>query len=293
MATLDDKLLGEKLHYYCSSSEDEGGEADSGDEGDEEGDDGAPAGPSEAADAVPQGPPGPWTGTATNTGPKGVIKDWQRFKQMEAEKRAADSLEQLKLTQKLAMTCRTNQEDEKEREKERKLEEELGMLEDDEVLREFIQRRMQEMTSASQQRPQFGNLIPLETGDQFIRAVDEEMPDVCVIVHLYDDRTVSCRTMNQCLGQLSKQHPTYKFCKLRATTAGVSQRFKESGVPALLVYKAGAVIGNFVRLKDELGEDFCVGDLENFLIEHGLLEDRSCAPACVIRGQEGADEDSD
>ena len=23
MATLDDKLLGEKLHYYCSSSEDE------------------------------------------------------------------------------------------------------------------------------------------------------------------------------------------------------------------------------------------------------------------------------
>ena len=31
MATLDDKLLGEKLHYYCSSSEDEG-EEDSGDE---------------------------------------------------------------------------------------------------------------------------------------------------------------------------------------------------------------------------------------------------------------------
>lgn len=24
MTTLDDRLLGEKLHYYCSSSEDEG-----------------------------------------------------------------------------------------------------------------------------------------------------------------------------------------------------------------------------------------------------------------------------
>ena len=37
MATLDDKLLGEKLHYYCSSSEDEGdsdNEGDSDDEGD-------------------------------------------------------------------------------------------------------------------------------------------------------------------------------------------------------------------------------------------------------------------
>lgn len=26
MATLDDKLMGEKLHYYCSSSEDESNE---------------------------------------------------------------------------------------------------------------------------------------------------------------------------------------------------------------------------------------------------------------------------
>lgn len=29
MSTLDDKLLGEKLHYYCSSSEDEGDDEDS------------------------------------------------------------------------------------------------------------------------------------------------------------------------------------------------------------------------------------------------------------------------
>ena len=41
----------------------------------------------------------------------------------------------------------------------------------------------------------------------------------------------------------------------------------ESGVPALIVYKGGAVIGNFVRLEDELGDDFCPSDLENFLIE--------------------------
>ncbi len=35
MATLDDKLLGEKLHYYCSSSEDEGEDDD--DDGDKVG----------------------------------------------------------------------------------------------------------------------------------------------------------------------------------------------------------------------------------------------------------------
>jgi len=35
MATLDDKLMGEKLHYYCSSSEDEGHEDSDADDGNE------------------------------------------------------------------------------------------------------------------------------------------------------------------------------------------------------------------------------------------------------------------
>ena len=35
MATLDDKLMGEKLQYYCSSSEDEGHEDSDADDGNE------------------------------------------------------------------------------------------------------------------------------------------------------------------------------------------------------------------------------------------------------------------
>lgn len=77
MATLDDKLLGEKLHYYCSSSEDEGEDSEeSGVVG------GAGGGSSSAVAASTE-----WDGSSANTGPKGVIKDWQRFKQLETEKR--------------------------------------------------------------------------------------------------------------------------------------------------------------------------------------------------------------
>jgi hypothetical protein len=36
MTTLDDRLLGEKLQNYCSSSEDEGGDSDDDDNGKEE-----------------------------------------------------------------------------------------------------------------------------------------------------------------------------------------------------------------------------------------------------------------
>ena len=81
MATLDDKLLGEKLHYYCSSSEDEGG---SDDEGDRKGQKGGAGGSSQGV-AMSQGQA--WDGSSANTGPKGVLKDWQRYKQLETEMR--------------------------------------------------------------------------------------------------------------------------------------------------------------------------------------------------------------
>lgn len=38
-------------------------------------------------------------------------------------------------------------------------------------------------------------------------------------------------------------------------------------MPALLVYRGGNLLGNFVRLTDEFGEDFFAADVENFLVE--------------------------
>lgn len=64
MSTLEDKIMGEKLQYYCSSSEDE--KEESGDEG-------------EGASAATATAPVPditqdmthWQGSSANTGPKG------------------------------------------------------------------------------------------------------------------------------------------------------------------------------------------------------------------------------
>ena len=41
-----------------------------------------------------------------NTGPKGVVADWRRYKQLETEKRAENERERLALAKKLALTCR-------------------------------------------------------------------------------------------------------------------------------------------------------------------------------------------
>lgn len=57
MATLEDKILGEKLHNYCSSSEDSDDEK----------------GPSDSSKPPPE-TPSKWEGSSTNTGPKGTIQ---------------------------------------------------------------------------------------------------------------------------------------------------------------------------------------------------------------------------
>ena len=42
---------------------------------------------------------------------------------------------------------------------------------------------------------------------------------------------------------------------------------RKMGCPALLIYKNAELIGNFVRMGDEFGDEFCASDVENFLLE--------------------------
>ncbi|CAG0879375.1 unnamed protein product [Cyprideis torosa] len=53
------------------------------------------------------------------------------------------------------------------------------------------------------------------------------------------------------------------------------------GVPALLIYKGGQLLGNFIRLRDEFGEDFFATDVETFLVSHGFLNDEKLVPPSV------------
>jgi len=286
MATLEDKILGNKLHNYCSSSSE--GE-DSGDENSGE-DSGAAALPEQGRSPIVSSScePSKWDGVSTNTGPKGVLKDWQRFKQLETEKRKEQEAERLALMKKLSLTCRSTVDDERE---EKGLDEEFGELLSDEFLEQFRKQRMHEMLSKSSLLPKFGVLHDLLNGEEFLAAVDDENKHVTVIVHIYEDKVPGCKTMNSCLAELCQEYVQVKFCKLLSTAAGMSNHFKSDGVPALLVYKGGQVVGNFVRVTDELGDEFYVGDVENFLIEHGMIVDRSCVPNIVPGPKSNDDSD--
>jgi len=275
MSTLEDRILGEKSQYYCSSSEDEGG-SDS-----EEGKGSTARGTM----GINRGPDIPetrtWEGSSTNTGPKGVIKDWQRFKQLEIEKREAQEAERLELINKLSLTCQSTLDEEKEKAEEKQLDEEIEGLLKDEFLKEYMHNRMKEMMAKIEELPRFGGVVSLSTGDAFLDAIDKEKKDVTVMIVLYEEKATGCESLVGCLSTLAQDHPHVKFCKIRASTAGLSVHFKISGVPALLVYKGGCLVGNFVRMTDEFGEDFYAGDVESFLIEHGMLPDKTLVPQII------------
>lgn len=278
MATLEDKILGEKLHNYCSSSEGSDGENS---------DTESEAQKNEAPQAeLPE--PNKWEGTSTNTGPKGVIKDWQRFKQLETEKRAGNEKERIALMKKLSMTVQSALDE--EREKAAAEDPDLAELLDDDFLLEYQRKRMEEMLSKTEHDKQFGQLFYLTNGQEYLDAIDKENKAVKVIIHIYEPTVEACRCMNAALTSLSQLYGKVKFCAIVGSRAGMSRDFKVKGVPALLVYKAGQIVGNFVRLTDDLGQDFDAEDVQNYLVEHGMLEDKSCKPLII---KSGVDEDSD
>jgi len=266
MATLDDKLLGEKLHYYCSSSEDEG----------------------EDKDCIEKSPVPPTSadgGPATNTGPKGVIKDWQRYKQLEREERSEQDAEKLALAKRLALTCRTDKEDQEAKQREENLDDEFEALLDDDLLQTFIKKRMQEMVenqSASSSKI-FGNILELATGEDFLTAVDKEDKAVSVIIYIHENDVAGCNTSYQCMKLLAQEYRQVKFCRIRASSVPLSKKFKDGGVPAIQGWRGGELLASLVRITDHLGEDFLMSDLESYLIESGLLVDKTLVPT-VIRG---------
>lgn len=145
MATLEDKILGEKLHNYCSSSE----ESDNENSDSEEKNNANPA-----SEAIQPTEINKWEGTSTNTGPKGVIKDWQNYKKLESEKRREDELQKIELMKKLTLTVQSALDEERER---AALEDpDMAELLNDEFLVTYQKQRMQEMLAQTNHKVIFG-----------------------------------------------------------------------------------------------------------------------------------------
>ncbi|XP_067106334.1 phosducin-like protein [Osmerus mordax] len=302
MTTLDDKILGEKLQYYCSSSEDE-----DSDKEDEEGQAKTIRNPDVLEPEIEY----TTDGSAINTGPKGVINDWRKYKQLEVEQRQEQKMEMERLIKKLSMTCRSDLDLEKDKEKQKDLQDkihskmtmqEYNMLQegedDEDFLKQYRLQRIEEMRRQLYRGKRFEQVYELRSGEEFLEALDNEDKSTLVMIHIYEAEVPGCDSMAGSLLCLAQEYPLVKFCSVRGSAIGTSALFRGSALPALLVYKGGDLIGNFVRVTDHLGEDFFAVDVEALLLEYGLLPDKQLLIPKTIRNgaitqHTQSDEDSD
>ncbi|XP_036185645.1 phosducin-like protein isoform X2 [Myotis myotis] len=230
------------------------------------------------------------------TRPKGVINDWRRFKQLETEQREEQCREVEKLIKKLSMTCRSHLDEEKEQQKQKDLQEKIsgkitlkemammtGDQDDEEFLQQYRQQRMEEMRRRLHKGPQFRQVFEIPSGERFVDMIDQERKSTLIIVHIYEDGIPGTDAMHGCMVCLASEYPAVKFCRVKSSVIGASRRFTRNALPALLIYKGGDLVGNFVRVTDQLGEDFFAVDLEAFLQECGLLPAKEVVVRTSVR----------
>lgn len=145
---------------------------------------------------------------------------------------------------------------------------------DEEFLEQYRQQRMAEMWLALAGGRRFAQVVDINSGEEFLRAVDEEGRSTLVIIHIYEPEVLACQSMDGCLLCLAQQYPLVKFCRVLGSDIGTSAQFRASALPALLMYRGGELVGNLVRVSDQLGNDFYATDVEAMLQEYGLLPDK-------------------
>ncbi|KAG8436523.1 hypothetical protein GDO86_007578 [Hymenochirus boettgeri] len=215
-------------------------------------------------------------GCATNTGPKGVINDWRKFK-LESEDLEGIPPNKKEILRQMSSPFSKEEKDTKEKFSRKMSMQEYELIndkEDENCLQKYRKQCMQDMHQRLSFGPKYGYLLELKSGDEFLEAIEKERKSTTVIVHIYADGIKGCEALNNGLTCLALEYPTVKFCKIKSADTGAGERFSSDVLPTLLVYKAGELISNFISVTENLNEDFFAVDIESYLNEYGLLPER-------------------
>ncbi|KAM3865911.1 phosducin-like [Diretmus argenteus] len=219
------------------------------------------------------------------TGPKGVINDWRKFKLDTADQSVPESKKELLRQMSIP------REDDKERLTRMMSIQEYEMIQEDQnehCLKRYRKQCMQDMHERLSFGPTFDMVHELESGEAFLEVIEKEHRLTLVVVHVYENGVKGCEELNSCLDCLAAEYDSVKFCRINAAATGAAERFASDVLPALLVYKAGELLGNFLSVTQHLSDDFFATDVEAFLNEYGLLPEKDFT-ACGDEDEDGGE----
>uniref|UniRef100_A0A914IC10 Phosducin thioredoxin-like domain-containing protein n=1 Tax=Globodera rostochiensis TaxID=31243 RepID=A0A914IC10_GLORO len=207
---------------------------------DEEGDGGSAApcssamdGGQNAAGAVSDGTP--------RTGPKGVLADYERFQREKSARAMVDEAKFLEAANRFSLTQKPT--------------DAAGDGEPEDELEHIRNRRVARLKNMAR-----GRILEVPSRLEFLSLIEN---DAChgalLFFHIYSD---GCEQSEQLERRVVGVGGTF------GVTAGDRQVLTPS--QALQVYRDEQLIGNFIRLSDDLGEDYDGNELHKFLQGHGI-----------------------
>jgi len=119
---------------------------------------------------------------------------------------------------------------------------ELEDDEDDEVLKEYMEKRMQEMKEYAQ-KPKYGKVLELRKQD-YIREVTNAPKDVYVVLHLYQTYNEASNILDKIFEYMAQKFQLVKFMKIVATNC--VENYKDVDVPGVLVYHNAKLMRQFM-----------------------------------------------
>lgn len=142
---------------------------------------------------------------------------------------------------------------------------------DEQCLRKYRKQCMQEMHERLSFGPRFNGVHELDSGEAFLEVVEKAHQLTLVVVHIYKAGVKGCEVLDHCLDCLAAEYPSVKFCRINTAVSGAGEHFSDKVLPAVLVYKAGQMLGNFLAITQHFNDEFFAADVEAFLTEYGLL----------------------
>lgn len=252
---------------------------------------------------------------ASNTGPKGVLRDRQLRAAQESASRSANIHATNRRMEALALNAETHSEqvEREKRELAAQLARENAESDEEGVSREAIadlqakerrrEMRIAELKSFNDARSSamltgeavaatgasdryFGHLREVDERG-YVAAIDNEHKDVPIVIHIYSKAVEQCNVLTASLASLARQFPRTKFLQVQAAAIGFGKSTNEDDdeeeydefnpktlevLPTMLVYKAGELVANLVRVDlDPMWRHGREQDVRDLLEEYGAL----------------------
>ena len=109
---------------------------------------------------------------------------------------------------------------------------------DDEFLKLYRANRIKQLRTSAE-LPQYGSYKKV-TPEKFVDITNETDPRSYVVVHVFEEYIPACQRLNNVFDIIARRYPHVRFIGFVATEG--SQTLSHKALPAILVYRAGALV---------------------------------------------------